>query len=729
MNSWDKKLAIILPTYNESENIKQLLTSIRKIVPNAYILIVDDSNRTESERIKKIVTKFKNIRIVIRKKKMGRGSAVLAGFERAFKNNSIKYFVEMDTDLSHEPEELPDLYKALIAQNAQLVVGSRYIKESRVKNWPRRRLILSRIINFSLRIWLRVKIHDYTNGYRMYHRTVINQLLRRGLKEKNFITLSESVFLIQKMGYKIIEIPITFTDRKQGQSSVGIKELFLSLIGALRIRIRYNIQSNHTLKKDLLIALILFVIALGIRLPLYHTDFFKTPDAIEYINVAKQLNSGQGLTQSIKWHFFNNSPVITTAFEGKPVLTSIIFAPILYFFKDVYSLQIFLFFVMSISVVLFYFLGRFYLSPFFSFLAAFLFAINPNILISNRLILSEPMFYFFIISALLIDKLYIKKGIKFSLIGIFIALSYLTRNEGILLLIAFVIVYIKDFKYIALMIVTFSCTTSPYFYFNYLFNGNPLFSYNIYHFRVHHFMEGIYAPYNKVFPPANEFIQQNLYWIVSQILKRVLSSIQILLNMAFLGPMSIIVLLTIGKKIISKFKIFFLFALFVILNFSLIWSAFISPERHFAMPYILFLIPILYGIQNARKQKKVLGIILIVCTIAIYGAYDIHRISWARQEEPSTEPWSLERKGNLYNIIKAKTENNAIIASTNPHFVYLYTNRASIILPDKYMQEKNLKSFIEEYNISYIIVDDPKGVLRDAIKIYSSSNGTLYKVK
>ena len=70
MNSWDKKLAIILPTYNESENIKQLLTSIRKIVPNAYILIVDDSNRTESERIKKIVTKFKNIRIEIRKKKI-----------------------------------------------------------------------------------------------------------------------------------------------------------------------------------------------------------------------------------------------------------------------------------------------------------------------------------------------------------------------------------------------------------------------------------------------------------------------------------------------------------------------------------------------------------------------------------------------------------------------------------------------------------------------------------
>src|SRR4051794_36722653 len=119
MNLWDSKLVIILPAYNESENLRILLRKIVKVVAHARIIIVDDSDAPELA--KKIAAAFPNVEVLTRQKKLGRGSAVLHGFAYALKDTALEYFVEMDTDLSHDPMQIPLLHEALVKNKAQLV--------------------------------------------------------------------------------------------------------------------------------------------------------------------------------------------------------------------------------------------------------------------------------------------------------------------------------------------------------------------------------------------------------------------------------------------------------------------------------------------------------------------------------------------------------------------------------------------------------------------------------
>lgn len=239
MRNLDKKLVIILPTYNESKSLTTLLNSIFREVSSAHIVIVDDSIVSENKNIKKIAAKFNNIVILTRGKKSGRGSAVLEGFKYALKNKELEFFVEMDTDLAHDPSELPLFYEALKKDTVHLVIGSRYSESSKIVDWPLRRLVMSKIINKCLNLFLGLNIRDYTNGYRMYKRNAVEYLVKTGLHETNFITLTESAFILKNKGFGIVEVPITFTDRKYGKSTVGVIELLSCLIGVFRIKLRH----------------------------------------------------------------------------------------------------------------------------------------------------------------------------------------------------------------------------------------------------------------------------------------------------------------------------------------------------------------------------------------------------------------------------------------------------------------------------------------------------------
>lgn len=148
MKKWDNQLAIILPTFNESQNLRVLLNKIKKNASNAILIVVDDSIETEKTKIKKISKSFKKVQVISRKGKLGRGNAVLDGFRHVLQNKDVIYFVEMDTDLAHDPKELPQFYEAIQKEKAQLVIGSRYLTQSNIINWPFRRLILSKLINF-----------------------------------------------------------------------------------------------------------------------------------------------------------------------------------------------------------------------------------------------------------------------------------------------------------------------------------------------------------------------------------------------------------------------------------------------------------------------------------------------------------------------------------------------------------------------------------------------------
>lgn len=230
--------SVIIPSFNEAKNVQLLIKKIYMYLPDAKIVVVDDSNHIENERLKKnLKLENKSVMVVSRHKKLGRGSAVLDGMRKMLKDKSIKYFFEMDADLAHDPKDFQKFITSMILNKADLVIGSRYLSKSRIIKWPLKRLILSKIINFFINIWLGIKLSDYTNGFRLYNRKAVDFLTKINLKEKGFIALSEIAFKLKKGNFKIVEVPISFTDRKYGQSSAGLLEFLTSLVGIIRIKI------------------------------------------------------------------------------------------------------------------------------------------------------------------------------------------------------------------------------------------------------------------------------------------------------------------------------------------------------------------------------------------------------------------------------------------------------------------------------------------------------------
>lgn len=228
------KIAIVIPMYKEIESITILVRRILAIFPDAKIIIVDDSPLEENRLLQKYFQKYKNtVSIYSRLKKDGRGSAVITGFKEALKNKTIDFFFEMDADLAHNPEEIINFLNK--KNEADLIIGSRYLSESKITAWPLKRLVMSKAINLFLRIWLRLSLSDYTNGFRMYNRKSLEFLCVVPLKEKGFISLSEIAYKLKKAGFKTAEVPISFSDRRYGKSNAGIRELLNSLIGVMKI--------------------------------------------------------------------------------------------------------------------------------------------------------------------------------------------------------------------------------------------------------------------------------------------------------------------------------------------------------------------------------------------------------------------------------------------------------------------------------------------------------------
>jgi len=237
MNNLKQMVAVVIPSYNESQNLKILLPNILRILPNAQIIVVDDSTGKDQMNTSTICKRdTAHITYVSRNKKLGRGSAIIKGLKVALTNEAVQVCIEMDADLAHDPNEIPLLLSKI--NHADMVIGSRYMKGSKIVKWPVSRLVQSKIINFLLKYWLGLHISDYTNGFRAYSRKACEYLSSIQLFEKGFISLSEVAYKLQKNGFTIAEVPITFTDRKFGKSNANLNELITSLLGVIRIRMR-----------------------------------------------------------------------------------------------------------------------------------------------------------------------------------------------------------------------------------------------------------------------------------------------------------------------------------------------------------------------------------------------------------------------------------------------------------------------------------------------------------
>ena len=227
------KTAIIIPAYNEEKNLIKLIKKINKYI-SALIVIVDDS---QNEKTKKLFKKRKkNILYFHRGKKLGRGSAVIYGLKRVLNNKNIINFIEMDADMSHRPSELSKNIKFFNKEKLDLLIASRYLKKSKIINWPISRRILSKLSNLLARFLLSVPISDYTNGFRIYSKRSTKLVSSKcGKIGDGFIVLSEIIIQLDFKKYKISETHSVFVNRIRGESSVNSKLFIQSLIGLLNL--------------------------------------------------------------------------------------------------------------------------------------------------------------------------------------------------------------------------------------------------------------------------------------------------------------------------------------------------------------------------------------------------------------------------------------------------------------------------------------------------------------
>jgi dolichol-phosphate mannosyltransferase len=213
------RVLVIVPTYNERDNIENTLGRLRTAVPDAHVLIVDDGSPDGTGKIADaLVEDDSNIHVMHRQEKAGLGAAYIAGFDWGL-DEGYDVLVEMDADGSHPPEQLPRLLAALT--HADMVLGSRWVPGGAVVNWPASRFVLSRGANFYTRVALGLGLKDATGGYRAYRREVLEGVDYANVSSQGYCFQIDLAWRAVRGGYRVVEVPITFVERERGESKMS----------------------------------------------------------------------------------------------------------------------------------------------------------------------------------------------------------------------------------------------------------------------------------------------------------------------------------------------------------------------------------------------------------------------------------------------------------------------------------------------------------------------------
>lgn len=223
---------VIIPTYNAKTTITKVIKEVLQFVPNAIILVIDDNSPDKTaDIVKNYFSKEKRVKLIVRRKKGGRGSAVIAGFKETLRDENIKFLVEMDADLCHDPKYIPIMIEK--AKRYDVVIASKYLKGSKIIGLPLKRIIFSKIVNFFIKLMLRVPITDYTNGFRCYRKEVLEKIDFNAIQSKGFIVLSEIAYAIHRKHFRFGEIPFIFKFEEKNPSNLNfyeIKEAFFTIL-------------------------------------------------------------------------------------------------------------------------------------------------------------------------------------------------------------------------------------------------------------------------------------------------------------------------------------------------------------------------------------------------------------------------------------------------------------------------------------------------------------------
>ena len=232
------KSFIIIPTYNERENVNAIIDAILNLDNDFNLLIVDDNSPDgTADIVRGLQNRYQGrLNLESRKGKFGLGTAYIFGFKWALKRD-YNFIFEMDADFSHDPNDLPKLLKACSEDNADLAIGSRYSNGVNVVNWPMSRVLLSYFASKYVRLITRMPIHDTTAGFKCYRRSVLEAIDFHKIRFTGYAFQIEMKFRTWKQGFKLKEVPVIFTDRKLGESKMSRGIIREAVFGVILLKI------------------------------------------------------------------------------------------------------------------------------------------------------------------------------------------------------------------------------------------------------------------------------------------------------------------------------------------------------------------------------------------------------------------------------------------------------------------------------------------------------------
>ena len=229
---------VIIPTYNDRENIENIIRAVFALEKVFHILIIEDGSPDGTASIVKTLQQEfpERLFMIERKGKLGLGTAYIAGFKWSLEHD-YEYIFEMDADFSHNPADLPRLYKACAEEGADVAIGSRYISGVNVVNWPMGRVLMSYFASKYVRLITGIPVQDTTAGFKCYRRRVLETIDLDGIRFKGYAFQIEMKFTAYKCGFKIVEVPVIFINRELGTSKMNSSIFGEAVFGVIKLKV------------------------------------------------------------------------------------------------------------------------------------------------------------------------------------------------------------------------------------------------------------------------------------------------------------------------------------------------------------------------------------------------------------------------------------------------------------------------------------------------------------
>lgn len=234
------KQLVIIPTYNEAENIEAIIQAISLLTQDFHVLVVDDFSPDGTYKIVQRLIDTSNqsfLHLIVRKQKSGLGTAYIEGFKWALAND-YDFVFEMDADFSHAPNDLLPMFNMLHHKKADVVIGSRYVKGVNVVNWPMKRILMSWLASKYVKFITGLPINDSTAGFVGFRKEVLQKINLDKVKFVGYAFQIEMKFIAYQLGFNVVEFPVVFTDRSKGKSKMNTSIIWEAIFGVVKLKLK-----------------------------------------------------------------------------------------------------------------------------------------------------------------------------------------------------------------------------------------------------------------------------------------------------------------------------------------------------------------------------------------------------------------------------------------------------------------------------------------------------------